>query len=514
MAVDKTGHGALAGKADRRNSADGPFEESDGDIVPKKSANNGEQPPAESMEGREPTKRNLRRETTDRVQDRAYVSKRLERVRQRAEADRQAVFVNVFSLLKVPLLREAFYSLKRKASAGLDGVSWYQYERELETRLPGLQDELHRGSYRATPAKRTYVEKPDGRKRPLGVQAVEDKLVQMACVMILNEVFEPRFAGFSYGSRPGRGAHDALDALHEGIYRRKISWIIDCDIEGFFDHLPHGKLMEIIEKRVADPRMLRLLRKWLRVGWVEEGKRHPATVGTPQGSVISPLLANIFLNEAMDRWVSAWRKQKAQGDVIAVRYVDDAVFGFQSEGDASAFLGALRERLKDYGLKLHDGKTRLIEFGRFATSNRKHRGEGKPETFDFLGFTHMCGKTRAGKFKLRRVTIAKRMTRKLTELKDELRRRMHDPLGKTGRWLAGVLRGVVRYFAVPGNLKSMRAFYAAIGRMWMKSIRGRSQKARTRWTWERFYRLQAHWLPRPRLSHPYPNQRFDAKYSR
>jgi len=502
------------GKANRCNPCVGATGESDGDIVPGKLANKGEHPPAESMEGRKPTKRNSQKEATHRVQDRESVSIRLERVRQRAEADKKEAFVNLYSLLKVPLLREAFYSLKRSASAGLDGVGWYEYERQLEARLPELQDELHKGSYRAIPAKRTYLEKPDGRKRPLGVQAVEDKMVQMACVMILSEVFEPTFTGFSYGSRPGRGAHDALDALHEGICRRRINWIIDCDIEGFFDHLPHDKLMKIIEKRVADPRMLRLLRKWLRVGWVEEGKRHPATVGTPQGSVISPLLANIFLNEVMDHWVSAWRKQKAQGDVIAIRYVDDAVFGFQSESEAREFLDGLKERLQDYGLNLHDGKTRLIEFGRFASSNRKNRGERKPETFDFLGFTHACGKTRTGKFKLRRVTIAKRMTRKLAELKDELRKRMHDPLGKTGRWLASVIRGVVRYFAVPGNLKSMRAFYTAIGRMWMMSIRRRSQKARTRWTWERFYRLQAHWLPRPRLSHPYPNQRFDAKYSR
>lgn len=508
-------HGRTAqGKANRRNPCAGATGESDGDIVPQKSANNGAQPPAESMEGRKPTERNPRKEATDRIQDRASVSDRMERVRQRAKADKKEAFVNVFSLLKVPLLREAFYSLKRNASAGLDEVSWYQYERGLETRLPELQEELHQDSYRATPAKRTYVEKPDGRKRPLGVQAVEDKMVQMACVMILNEVFEPTFAGYSYGSRPGRGCHDALDALHEGICRQKINWIIDCDIEGFFDHLPHDKLMEIIGKRVADPRMLRLLRKWLRVGWVEDGERHPSTVGTPQGSVISPLLANAFLNEAMDKWVSDWRKHKAGGAVIAVRYVDDAVFGFQHEGEARAFLEELRERLESYGLNLHPGKTRLIEFGRFASSNRKSRGEGKPETFDFLGFTHACGKTGTGKFKLRRVTIAKRMTRKLAEIKEELRRRMHDPLGKTGRWLGSVIRGVVRYFAVPGNLKSMRALYTAIGRMWMHSIRRRSQKARTRWTWERFYRLQAHWLPRPRVSHPYPNQRFDAKHSR
>lgn len=412
------------------------------------------------------------------------------------------------------MLREAFYALKRDAAPGLDGVDWYQYERELEARLPELQDELHKGSYRATPAKRTYREKPDGRKRPLGVQTVEDKVVQMACVKILNEVFEPTFCGFSYGSRPGRRPHDALDALHEGIIRRKVNWILDCDIEGFFDNLPHDELMEIVGERVADPRILRLLRKWLRVGWVEDGRRHPGTVGTPQESVISPLLANIFLSVVMDKWMSAWRRRHARGDMIAVRYVDDAVFGFQHESEARQFMKELKKRLKEHGLNLHPDKTRLIEFGRFAESNRKRRGKGKPETFDFLGFKHICGKTRRGKFKVRRVTIAKRMNRKLAEIKKELRRRMHAPLSATGKWLASVIRGAARHYAVPGNMDSMRAFYTVIGRMWLQSIRRRSQKAKERWTWERFYILQTHWLPRPRVCHPYPNQRFDATHSR
>lgn len=502
------------GKANRHTPLDRAPEESDGVIVPEKLANNGRQCPAEPMEGRTPTKRNPQEEATNRVQDRGFVSNGLERVRQRAEANKSEAFVNLFHLLKVPLLREAFYALKRKASPGLDGVNWHQYERGLEARLPELQDELHKGSYRATPAKRTYLIKPDGRKRPLGVQAVEDKVVQMACVMILNKVYEPLFSGFSYGSRPGRCPHDALDALHEGICRRKINWILDCDIEGFFDQLPHDKLMEMLEKRVKDPRLLRLIRKWLRVGWVEEGARHPGTIGTPQGSVISPLLANIFLNEVMDKWTARWRRENANGDMIAIRYVDDAVFGFQREEDARQFLGELRERLEAYGMKLHPGKTRLIEFGRFAASNRKERGEGKPDSFDFLGFTHSCGKTRNGRFMVRRKTIAKRMTVKLKAVKEELRKRMHDPLGKTGHWLAGVLRGATKYYAVPGNMKAVRALYTQVGRLWLQSIRRRSQKARKRWTWERFYRLQRQWLPRPRICHPFPSQRFDAKYSR
>lgn len=508
-------HGtATEGKANRRNPSVRAPEESDGVIVPGKSANKGLQRPAEPMEGRTPTKRNPQENATNRVQDREFVSNELARVRQRAEAEKSEAFVNLFHLLKVPLLRTAFYALQRDASPGLDGVNWHRYERGLESRLPALQDELHKGSYRATPAKRTYLIKPDGRKRPLGVQAVEDKVVQMACVMILNEVYEPTFCGFSYGSRPGRRPHDALDALHEGLCRRKINWILDCDIEGFFDQLPHDKLMEILEKRVKDPRMLRLIRKWLRVGWVEEGTRHPGIIGTPQGSVISPLLANIFLNEVMDKWSSRWRRENANGDMIAVRYVDDAVFGFQREADARRFLAELRERLEAYGMKLHPGKTRLIEFGRFASSNRKERGEGKPDSFDFLGFTHSCGTSGKGYFVVRRKTIAKRMTAKLKVVKEELRKRMHDPLGKTGHWLAGVIRGATNYYAVPGNMKAVRAFYTQVGRLWLKAIRHRSQKAKQRWTWERFYRLQGHWLPRPRLCHPYPSQRFDAMYSR
>jgi len=502
------------GKASRRNPVVRAAGKSDGDIVPKKSANKGRQCPAEQMEGRSPAKRNSQKDSIDCVQEQSKMSEGLMRVRQRAESDKQSEFVNLFHFLKVPLLRRAFYALKRKASAGLDGVSWYVYERTLEERLPQLQEELHRGSYRATPARRTYLTKPDGRQRPLGVQAVEDKVVQMACVMILSEAYEPSFSGFSYGSRPKRKPHDALDSLHEGICRKKINWILDCDIEGFFDHLPHEPLMEIIGRRIKDPQLLRLIRKWLRVGWVEDGDRHPASMGTPQGSVISPLLANIFLDEVMDKWTTKRRKEKAQGELIVVRYVDDAVFGFQHEIEARVFLEALRDRLASFGLKLHPEKTRLIEFGRFAESNRKQRGEGKPDSFDFLGFTHYCGKTRNGKFKIGRKTNAKRMSRKLQEVKEELRKRMHDPVWKTGKWLASLLRGSTNYYGVPGNTKAIRAFYTQVSRHWLHSIRRRSQKARQRWTWERFYRLQAIWLPRPRIVHPYPAERFDAKYSR
>jgi len=435
-------------------------------------------------------------------------------VRQRAEADKTFRFNNLFQFLKVDLLRESFYELKRKAAPGLDGKTWHEYERTLEARLPGLERELHIGSYRATPAKRGYITKADGRQRPLGIQAVEDKVVQQACVTILNAVFESKFSGCSYGSRPGRSPHDALDALHEGIIRRKINWILDCDVEGFFDNLSHVHLLSFMEERVTDKRMLRLIRKWLRAGWVEDGKRHPGTIGTPQGSVISPLLANVFLNVVMDKWAAAWRRAQAKGEVIIVRYVDDAVFGFQNEVEGRAIQEALRERLEAYELKLHPTKTRLIEFGRFAASNRSERGKGKPETFDFLGFTHICSVRQRGKFCIRRKTIRQRLQRKLKEVKTELIRRMHDPLESVGAWLASVIRGFTNYHGVPGNMKAPREFYSQISRRWLGVIRRRSQKARTRWTWERFCRLQQRWLPRPRLAHPYPSARFDAKYPR
>ena len=502
------------GKVNSQTPIEHATEESDGAIVPQTPANNGAAVPAESVEERAPTKRNSKQEAVNRIPGRAFTSNGLQRVRQRAEADKTFRFNNLFHFLKVDLLRESFYQLKRNAAPGVDGVTWRMYERTLETALPELQDRLHKGSYRAQPVRRSYITKDDGSLRPIGITSIEDKVVQQACVTILNEVFDPLFIGFSYGYRPGRSQHDALDALHEGIIRRKINWILETDLAGFFDSLDHALLLDIMQTRVTDKRMLRLIRKWLKVGWFEDGKRHAAAKGSAQGSVISPLLANIFLNAAMDQWFLNWRTTQAKGDVIMVRFADDAVLGFQYEAEGRVFLEALRKRLESFKLTLHPQKTRLIEFGRFAASNRRERRKGKPETFDFLGFTHSCSVTRRGRFCIRRQTIAKRLRRKLKEVKTKLIRRMHDPLECVGAWLASVVRGFTNYHGVPGNTRQIRAFYTQVGRLWLWVIRRRSQKARKRWTLERFYRLQRQWIPRPRIVHPYPGIRFDAKYSR
>lgn len=504
----------IAAKVNRRIPAMDSPEKSDGDIVPEKLANKEAMVSAEQVEGREPTKRNLEQIIASRTLSRGFASQGLDKVRHRVEKDRLCVFNNLFQFIKVDLLRWSFYQLTRASAPGLDGMDWREYERGLEERLPELEGELHTGGYRATPDKRVYITKENGQQRPIGIQSVEDKVVQKACVAILNEVFEPEFCGFSYGFRPERCQHDALDALHEGICRRKINWVIDCDIAGFFDHIDHELLMGLVEKRIGDKRLLRLLRKWLRLGWEEDGVRHPRTEGTPQGSVISPLLANIMLNTVMDRWFGEWRRTQAKGDCIMVRFADDAVMGFQYEWEAKAFLDALTQQLEEHKLTLHPEKTRLIEFGRFAASNRRKRGERKPETFDFLGFTHSCGKTRNGKFKIVRRTISKRLCRKLKEIKWELIRRINESLTNIGKWLGSVVRGFTQYYAVPGNMDAVREFYTQIGRHWHWVIRRRSHKARQRWTWERFYRLQERWIPRPRVAHPYPGDRYDVKYSR
>ena len=404
------------------------------------------------------------------------------------------------------LLRTAYITLNRSAAAGVDAVTWREYGKKLEEHLPALDERVQSGRYRAMPSKRVWIPKPDGRKRPIGIAVLEDKIVQQAVAMVLNQIFEVDFLGFSYGFRPKRNPHNALDAVWVGIEKRKVNWVLDADIKGFFDAISHEWLLKFLEHRIADQRLLRLCRKWLRAGVSEAGQWSKTDVGTPQGAVISPVLANLYLHHVLDLWTDAWRKT-ARGDVIIVRYADDFVMGFQYRNEADLFLQQLQERMAKFGLELHQEKTRLIEFGRFAAANRSKRGEGKPETFDFLGFTHICAKTKRGnRFTIRRKTIAKRLRAKVKKMKEGIRLRMHDPIPEQGQWLRAVVLGHLNYYAVPGNKQSTDAFRTAAMREWLHALRRRSQKARSL-TWERFQRLVRTWLPTSRVRHPYPTQR-------
>jgi len=467
---------------------------------------------AESEEGRPLIKENAGQSNTFPTQSGKGVSQGLAGVRKAAREQKDMKFTALLHHLNVDLLRESFHSLKRKAAPGVDGVTWQEYEPGLEDRLIDLHGRVHRGVYRAQPSRRVYIQKEDGRQRPLGVAALEDKIVQQAVVTILNQIYEEDFLGFSYGFRPGRSQHDALDALSYALLKKKVNYIVDADIRGFFDNLDKGWMIRFMEHRIADPRILRLIRKWLKAGVMEEGEWSEPQTGTPQGSVISPLLANIYLHYSFDLWVNVWRKKWAQGEVVVIRYADDTIAGFQYQTDADRFLEDLRERLAKFGLELHPDKTRRIEFGRFAEENRKRRGGGKPETFDFLGFTHISGKNRLGRFTVRRTTIRKRMRGKLRELKQELRRRMHDPVPDTGGWLKSVVRGYFNYYAVPGNLDSLAVFRQRLLGLWWQNLRRRSQQRHLSWT--RMLALGARWLPQPCVLHPYPALRFAASHLR
>jgi RNA-directed DNA polymerase len=450
---------------------------------------------------------------TDPTQSRAAVSQGLHGVREAARRDQGLRFTALLHHVNEKLLLDSFYLLKKEAAPGVDQVTWSEYEQGVEVRITDLHGRVHRGAYRAQPSRRAYILKPDGRQRPLGIAALEDKIVQQAVATVLQQIYEEDFLGFSYGFRPGRGAHDALDALTAGIMTKKVSWILDADIRGFFDNISHEKLMELIELRIADRRILRLIQKWLKAGVSEEGQWSETKVGTPQGAVISPLLANIYLHYVLDQWVVEWRRKFATGDAIVVRYADDFVLGFQYRREAERFLEQLRKRLADYGLELHSDKTRLIQFGRFAAEDRKREGKGKPETFDFLGFTHICGTIyKSGKFTVHRKTVGQRMRAKLRSIGVELRRRMHQPIVDTGERLNRVVRGYFQYHAVPGNSSRLITFRQEIARYWRWTLGRRSQ--RSPWTWERFRPLMDYYLPQPRVLHPYPLARFYAKHPR
>ncbi len=479
-------------------------EKSDAPVVPKKPPNKGE--PAEAVEGRGAAKGNAEEATAHRTPSRESVLTGLQRVRETAGRNRRLKFTALLHHITPSLLVESFYDLKRTAAAGVDGVTWQDYENILHGRVDELHRQIHTGAYRAQASRRAYILKADGKQRPLGIAAVEDKIVQQAVVKVLSAIYETDFLGFSYGFRPGRGQHDALDAVWMGIETRRIGWILDADISAYFDSIDHDWMLKFLQHRIADQRILRLITKWLKAGVIEDGKRIEAERGTPQGAVISPLLANIYLHYVFDTWALHWRKHHARGDVIVVRYADDSVLGFQHEEEAKRFLEAMRERFATFGLTLHPEKTRLIEFGRHAEQRRQKAGLGRPETFDFLGFTHCCSKTRKGRFKILRLTMKKRLRATLAAIRETLKRKRHEPIGQVGAWLTRVMRGYFNYHAVPDNLKRLAGFRHEVCRAWLDQLRRRSQKDKM--TWARFGRLAVKYLPYPRRVHPYPSQRF------
>jgi len=437
------------------------------------------------------------------------VSSDLDRVRQVARKDKEVRFTALLHHVSVERLEAAYRAISPGAAPGVDGVRWEDYGLDLEANLRDLHDRVHRGAYRARPTRRVFIPKPDGRQRPLGVASLEDKILQRALVEVLNAIYEEDFVGFSYGFRPGRSPHDALDALTVGITRKKVNYVLDADIRDFFTRLDQGWLERFLEHRIADKRILRLIGKWLRAGVIEDGEWSETPEGTAQGASASPLLANVYLHYVFDLWADQWRRRHAHGDVVIVRFADDYVAGFEHRDDAERFLADLRERLAEFAVELAEEKTRLIEFGRYAAERRASRGQPKPETFEFLGFTHMCAKTRAGRFKLKRVTSKKKLRAKLREIKIELRRRMHLPIPEQGRWLARVLQGHYNYYAVPDNSAALNTFRHMVVWHWIRTLRRRSQRSRT--TWERMRRLADRWLPKPRIQHPWPEARFDAK---
>jgi len=487
-------------------------EKSDHAIVAVKPANKAEQSAAESGEPRAGTKGNADQQSTRRTQCRASVSQALERIRKVARERKKERFTALLHHINIDLLGEAFFELKKDAAPGVDGLTWRTYEADLDRNLTDLHERVHRGAYRALPSRRKYILKADGKQRPLAIAALEDKIVQRATVAVLNAIYEEDFLGFSYGFRPGRGAHDALDALAVGIDRTEVNWILDADVRSFFDELSQEWLVRFLEHRVGDRRIIRLIQKWLKVGILEDGIVTVSDRGTGQGAVISPLLANIYLHYVLDLWAERWRRREATGNMIIVRYADDFIVGFQHEADARRFLDEMRARLQEFALSLHPEKTRLIEFGRSAADRRERRGLGKPETFNFLGFTFICGKTRSGQFQLQRKTRRDRMQAKLRKIKETLRRCMHQSIPQQGKWLGRVVRGYFNYHAVPTNARALDVFRHHVTDLWRRTLRRRSQKDRI--TWARMTQLADAWLPKPIILHPWPSDRFAVTHPR
>ena len=487
-------------------------EKSDLVIVAVTPTNKAERSAAEPGEPRTGAKGNAVERSTGRMQNRETVTRALERIRQAARQRKKEKFTALLHHVSIEHLQAAFYELKEDAAPGVDGLTWKDCEADLQRKLEDLHARVHRGAYRPQPSRRVFIPKPDGRVRPLAVAALEDKIVQRATAAVLGAIYEEDFLGFSYGFRPGRGAHDALDALVVAISSRKVNWILDADIASFFDTVSQEWLVRFLEHRIGDRRIIRLIRKWLRAGVLEEGVVTVSEMGTGQGAVISPLLANIYLHYVLDLWAERWRRHAATGDMIIVRYADDFIVGFEHESDARRFLDMMRERFKEFALSLNPQKTRLIEFGRFAAENRKRRGLAKPETFDFLGFTFICGKSRRGTFLLERKPRRDRMRAKLKTIKQGLRRCMHQPIPEQGKWLRSVVTGYYNYFAVPTASRALEAFRHHVCVQWQRTLRRRGQKDHT--TWDRITRLAADWLPKPNILHPWPSARFAVRHPR
>lgn len=459
------------------------------------------------------TKRNVIESNRDQTQSWSSTMFGLDRVRKAAMLDKKQQFTGLLHHLTPELLKLSFYRLKRDAAKGVDGLGWIDIEQDLESRIKDLNQRIHSGCYKPKPSRRIYIPKDDGTQRPLSIQSIEDKIVQHAVVNLLNQIYEVDFLGFSYGFRPGRSQHNALDALSVGIAKRKVNWVLDLDIQRFFDTVDHEWLIQMIRHRVKDERLITLIIKWIKVGIVDEkGKRVAAIQGVPQGAVISPLLANIYLHYVFDQWSHQWRRKDAKGEVLIIRYADDSVLCFQYESEARHFLTLLKQRLQNFGLTLHPDKTRLIRFGRFAVSQGTDLGLRKTETFDFLGFTHFCSTKRNGEYRVGRKTSRKRLRKQIKRIQIELRKRMHHKVGVTLKWLQQVIRGHLNYYGVPGNSKMLNLFRSEIIKRWLKMLRRRSQRHKI--IWAKFTPWINRHLPNTRIVHLYPEQRFHARYSK
>ena len=485
---------------------------SDAAVVALKLANEAEQFAEEPVERRAVTKGNADQQSTSRTPSRTSVTQALERIRRTAKERRKERFTALLHHINPELLEAQFFALKKHAAPGADGITWRDYEQNLRANLWDLHARVHRGAYRPQPSRRVYIPKPDGRQRPLAIASLEDKIIQRATAVVLNAIYEEDFLGFSYGFRPGRSAHDAMDALVVGIEHRQVNFIVDADIRSFFDTVDQQWLIRFVEHRVGDQRIIRLIHKWLKAGVLEEEAVKVSEQGTAQGAVISPLLANIYLHYALDLWAERYRRREATGDMIIVRYADDFIVGFEHENEARHFLEELRKRLAEFALSLHPEKTRLIEFGRDAEDNRKRRGLGKPETFNFLGFTFICGRSRRGKFQIRRKSRRDRMRAKLQAVKQELRRRMHQPVLEQGKWVRQVITGYFNYYAVPTNSRALATFRYFVTEHWRRTLRRRSQTDGM--TWQQITRLVSDWLPKPHILHPWPQARFAVTHPR